>query len=414
MSGEKLEYVKQAAAFVVDRLEESDRCALVAYDDQVHLVSSSIKMTGANRNEMKRFIRDIRIGGTTNLSGGWLQGCHEVAEAAEETTINRSLLLTDGLANVGITDLEELAMHARELATRGVTTSTFGVGLGFNEHLLEAMSNQGRGNFYFIETPMQIPDIFLREFNELAAITASNVEIELEIPAQVNVELLGGWANEKKDGKFRIFAGNLYSGQTQEIYLKVLTPPAAEKSDLDFSARVMAKDENGKVIEDKATWAFNYADAESVQQEDRKQDVLERYASVEMADRSTEALKLERAGERDKAHRLMNNSIMANRRAIAKSRIKHLQQEIGVQTTKHSFRLGSTFFGLVLSQQIESHFPNHCKIFWSISYSYAAFIFFESDIQAPMKFILNLPVLAYKLYHLCCPNLETGYKISAL
>ncbi len=312
MSGEKLEYAKQAAVFVIDRLEENDRCALVAYDDQVQLLSPSIKMTGANRNEMKRLIRDIRIGGSTNLSGGWLQGCHEVAEAAEETTINRTLLLTDGLANVGITDLEELAMHARELATRGVTTSTFGMGLGFNEHLLEAMSNQGRGNFYFIESPMQIPDIFLKEFNELATITASDVEIELEIPAQVNVELLGGWANEKKDGKFRIFAGNFYSGQNQEIYLKVLTPPANDKNELDFSARVMTKDENGKVIEDKATWVFKYSDAESVQQEDRKQDVLERYASVEMADRSTEALKLERAGEREKAHRLMNSSIMAN------------------------------------------------------------------------------------------------------
>ncbi len=321
MSGEKLEYVKQAAVFVVDRLEENDRCALVAYDDQVQQLSSSIKMTGANRNEMKRLIRDIRIGGSTNLSGGWLQGCQEVAAAIEETTINRTLLLTDGLANVGIRDLEELAMHARELATRGVTTSTFGVGLGFNEHLLEAMSNQGRGNFYFIETPMQIPDIFLKEFNELATITASDVEIELEIPAQVNVELLGAWANEKKDGKFRIFAGNLYSGQNQEIYLKVLTPPATDKSTLDFSARVMAKDENGKVIEDKATWVFNYADADSVQQEDRKQDVLERYTSVEMADRSTEALKLERAGEREKAHRLMNASIMENQPFLSEDKL---------------------------------------------------------------------------------------------
>ncbi|HSM25840.1 MAG TPA: VWA domain-containing protein [Anaerolineaceae bacterium] len=334
MSGEKLEYVKQAAAFVVDRLEENDLCALVAYDDQVHLLSSSIKMTGANRNEMKRLIREIRIGGTTNLSGGWLQGCQEVAATSDEKSINRTLLLTDGLANAGITDLEELAKHARELANRGVSTSTFGVGLGFNEHLLEAMSNQGRGNFYFIETPMQIPDIFLKEFNELATITASDVEIELEIPTQVNVELLGGWANNKKDGKFTIFAGNLYSGQNQEIYLKVLTPPAADKKELDFSARVMAKDEDGKVIEDKAKWIFRYADAESVQKEDRQQDLLERYATVEMADRSTEALKLERAGEREKAHRLMNQSIQSN--------MPYLSEEIleKYQNTSHRMKRG--------------------------------------------------------------------------
>ncbi len=83
----------------------------------------------------------------------------------------------------------------------------------------------------------------------------------------------------------------------------------------------MAKDENGEVIEDKATWVFNYADVESVQQEDRKLDVLERYASVEMADRSTEALKLERAGEREKAHRLMNASIMANQPFLSEDKL---------------------------------------------------------------------------------------------
>jgi Ca-activated chloride channel family protein len=312
MSGEKLEYVKQAAAFVVDRLQNDDRLALVTYDDQVHLLSPSVKTTSQNRTEIKRLINSIRIGGTTNLSGGWLQGCQEVASVIEEKSINRTLLLTDGLANVGITDLEELAMHARELANRGVSTSTFGVGHGFNEHLLEAMSNQGRGNFYFIETPMQISDIFLKEFNELATITASDVEIEVEIPKHVNLEILGGWANETVKSKLRVFVGNLYSGQTQEIYLKILTPPFKDQSDLKFSAKVVAKDVNGKVMEDKATIIFTYADLKSVQDEPRKHDLLERYASVELAEKSTEALKLERAGEREKAHRIMNQTISMN------------------------------------------------------------------------------------------------------
>lgn len=325
MSGEKLEYVKQAAAFVVDRLQDDDRLALVAYDDQVHLLSPSIKTTTQNRAEIKRLINSIRIGGTTNLSGGWLQGCQEVASVIEEKSINRTLLLTDGLANVGITDLEELAMHARELANRGVSTSTFGVGYGFNEHLLEAMSNQGRGNYYFIESPMQIPDIFLKEFNELATITASDVEIEVEIPQNVSIELLGGWAHEKQNGKLRILAGNLFSGQNLEIYLKVLTPPASDKPDLEFSAKVLGKDENGQLMEEKAVWIFKYADADSVQKEVRKHDLLERFASVEMADRSTEALKLERAGEREKAHRLMNQSINLNKNFLSEDDIEKYQ-----------------------------------------------------------------------------------------
>ncbi len=322
MSGEKLEYVKQAAAFVVDRLEDDDRLALVAYDDQVHLLSPSIKTTIQNRTEIKRLINNIRIGGTTNLSGGWLQGCKEVASMSEENSINRSLLLTDGLANVGITDLEELATHARELANRGVTTSTFGVGYGFNEHLLEAMSNQGRGNFYFIESPMQIPDIFLKEFNELATITASDVEIEVEIPKHVSIEILGSWANEKTENKIRIFAGNLFSGQSQEIYLKALTPPSENETKLKFSAKAICKNENGQLQEAKADLTLTYAGKESVQKEERKIDLLERYASVEMADKATEALKLERAGEREKAHRLMSQSINLNKNFLSEEDVE--------------------------------------------------------------------------------------------
>ncbi len=313
MSGSKLEYVKQAAIFVVDRLEEKDRVALVIYDNQVEVLSPGIQMTGENRADLKRKIGNIRIGGTTNLSGGWLEGCQQVANVAEETSINRSLLLTDGLANVGIVDLEELSMHAGELANRGVSTSTFGVGHGFNEHLLEAMANQGRGNFYYIETPMGIPDIFLREFNELSSITAADVEIILDVPKHVDFQILGDWAHEKKDGKIKIFAGNLFSDQHLELYVRLLTPPSDETTEIPVSARVIAKDEFGQVLEINTKVVFKYADQDAVRKEPIKHAIMERYAAVELADKTTAALKLERLGERESAYRLLNQSIMSNK-----------------------------------------------------------------------------------------------------
>lgn len=313
MSGSRLEYVKQAAMYVVDRLEEKDRVALVVFDDHVEVLSSGVQMNTANRAEVKRRIGTIRIGGTTNLSGGWLEGCQQVASVAEETSINRSLLLTDGQANVGIVDLEELSMHAGELAKRGVSTSTFGVGHGFNEHLLEAMANQGRGNFYYIETPMGIPDIFLREFNELTSITAADVEIILEVPEHVDFQILGEWAHEKKDGNIKIFAGNLFSDQHLELFVKLLTPPSQESTELLLSAKLIAKDESGQVLETKAKLVFKYADQDEVNKEPIKQAVMERFSSVELADQTTAALKLERLGEREKASRLINQSIMSNK-----------------------------------------------------------------------------------------------------
>ena len=312
MSGSRLEFAKQAAIFVTERLEAKDRVALIAFDDQIEVLSPSILMVEENKKAIKQKISEIRFGGTTNLGDGWLTGCQQIAEVSEDTSINRALLLTDGHANVGMVDIEELSTHARELAKRGISTSTFGVGHGFNEHLLEAMSNQGRGNFYFIEAPMGIPDIFLNEFKELSSITAADVEIELEIPNQVSYEILGGWAHEVKEKKLTIFVGNLFSEQSLEVYIKLLTPPSDTAADLHINGKIRAKYENGQVLETASTLKFIYSDQQLVKSEPRKHDLLERFATVELADKTTAALKLERSGEREKASRIMNQTIMEN------------------------------------------------------------------------------------------------------
>ena len=156
MSGDKISYVKQAASHVLDLLNEQDKAVVVTYDDEINQLAPLSNITPANRQELKHRISGIRPGGNTNLSGGWLNGCEALALAQGGNAINRTLLLTDGLANEGITDLEKLSSHAREIFRRGVSTSTFGVGLGFNEHLLEAMSNMGGGSFYYIENPSEI------------------------------------------------------------------------------------------------------------------------------------------------------------------------------------------------------------------------------------------------------------------
>src|SRR5687768_5531240 len=96
----------------------------------------SCATTSSAKGNLERSITTIQSGGSTNLSGGWLEGCREVADHQKERgTIDRALLLTDGLANVGIVDQEELCKHASELRKRGVSTSTFGIGDDYNEDL---------------------------------------------------------------------------------------------------------------------------------------------------------------------------------------------------------------------------------------------------------------------------------------
>lgn len=313
MSGEKLDFVKQAAAHVLDLLQEQDQVALVAFDDEIDLLSPSTRITMGNRTDLKRRVSKLRPGGTTNLSGGWLSGCQEVAAAAQAETINRTLLLTDGLANVGETDLERLAYQARELSRRGVSTSTFGVGEGFNEHLLEGMSNQGGGNFYYIETPSDIPGLFLREFKELAAVTARDVEINIDFPPHLSLQVLGGWVTEFSTGRLHIPLGNLFSGQTLDIYIKLMIPTAGDHRELAVKARVFGKGETGQLCEGQAEVGFEYTELAKAEAAPRKRELLERFAVVELAETANEALKLERHGMNDEANTLLNQSINANR-----------------------------------------------------------------------------------------------------
>jgi Ca-activated chloride channel homolog len=312
MAGEKLEYVKQAAAHVLALLQSQDRAALVAYDDRTTLLAPSQPVTDNNRREMEMAVRTLRSGSTTNLSDGWLAGCQEAAAAANEGMLTRTLLLTDGLANEGITDHEELAKHARELAIRGISTSAFGVGQGFNEHLLEAISNQGGGNFYYIETPSEIPGLFQQEFKELESVSLKDVRVTLPIPPLVNAEVLGGWRSECHNGELSIDLGSMTAGRQQAFYVRVLTPPAGQNEQLAFKASVTGKGENGVELQAEAEVVFRYASQEEAASEPKRQDVLQRFAVVDLADAATEALKLERMGQNDQAGRRVRQALAAH------------------------------------------------------------------------------------------------------
>ena len=312
MHGEKLEYVKQAAIHVMDLLQEQDRLALVTFDDEVEVVSPSVAINPQSRAEIKRKIIEIQSGGSTNLSGGWLLGCQQVAEASAEKQLQRVLLLTDGLANAGITDMEELGKHAHQLQNRGISTSTFGVGEGFNEHLLEYMANQGGGNFHYIDNPRSIPAIFIRELQEMASVTARNVEIALGVPAQIDVQVLGGWKQEIRQGKLVISVGDLASNQKREVFIKLLVPPAGNLKEVRITAEALAKGEDDKTLTQPAELVLHYAPKSQVQVTAPRIEVLEQYSGVAVAEAATEALKLERKGQTEEAGVLLENSLREN------------------------------------------------------------------------------------------------------
>ena len=311
MHGDKLAQVQQATCHVLDQLDARDQVALVAYDDQVQLLAPSTHVDPQARYVLKAQINALRPGGWTDLSGGWLAGCREVAAHLHAQAVSRALLLTDGLANRGITDLEELTHHARELRQRGVATSTFGVGLDFNEHLLEALAEQGGGRFYYIAQPDQIPDVFRRELGELLTVVAREAVLTLQTPTGVAVEVLGGIAHERSGERLRIFLGDVSAGEQRAIYTRVLTPPDALGTALVLRGELGYADLDAQIVQVTAHLAFSYAREAEVLRVPVAEDVLARASAVELAEAATAALKLERAGQRHEAQSLLNATLAA-------------------------------------------------------------------------------------------------------
>lgn len=252
MSGQKIELAKRAIETAVDRLLPTDRFAIVCYDDRIDVVvEGTTASREAKTNAIDR-LRSIDARGSTDLAGGWLRGAEQVALAVTAAPtgagsagaqspgdaerggpvagaahidahrqINRVLLLTDGLANVGIVDHAELARHARELRARGVTTTTFGVGEDFDEDVLQSMADAGGGHFYFIENAAQIQDHIATEVGELLQVVAREAVLEITAPESLEVSTLSPYAIERRGSRHHVLLGDLVAEQRLEVVLRV-------------------------------------------------------------------------------------------------------------------------------------------------------------------------------------------------
>ena len=224
MHGPKLAYAKQAARLLIRRLGDDDVVSFVAYDDEVRTLAT--RLPGARRQELLARLDALGPGGTTNLSGGWLRGRELVAAGLDaEDTINRVLLLTDGLANVGITDPGGLRDLTATGAAKGVTTSTIGFGQGYDERLLRSMAEAGGGSTYYIEAPDQAPAVFEAEIDGLMALAAQNVAVTVApSPAVDAATVLHSYpGHENDDGSLRLELGDLYALEPRTLLIEFLT-----------------------------------------------------------------------------------------------------------------------------------------------------------------------------------------------
>ncbi|GIW24149.1 VWA domain-containing protein [Meiothermus sp.] len=291
MAGDKIRKAREAAIFAIKQLTPQDRVAIVAYDSEVELVLPSTPAT--DKAAILAAIERIDDRGSTHLFGGWSEAAHQVAQHLDPAALNRVLLLTDGLANQGLTDPQEIGRHVGELARRGVSTSTLGVGRDFNEDLLALMADRGEGNFYFIESSADLPRIFAQELSGLLATFAKQVRLGLEGNGW-QVELHNQFSRDPH-GAYRL--PDLAHGLPLELAVTLRVPPGPLQGKLKLSW----EDSSGKRRQMSLPLNLEAVDAAAFAQLPEKREVMAYLAKLEATQTRREAMAYLDRGELGRA-----------------------------------------------------------------------------------------------------------------
>jgi hypothetical protein len=229
MSGSKIRLAKSALVQALRMLRPSDRFSVVFYDNEIDLIVPSTTGSGEAIENAIRQVERIQARGNTNLAGGWLKGCEQIAEHLAGSQIARCLLLTDGLANEGITGIEEIGSHAAQLRARGIASSTFGIGQDFNEALLQRLADAGGGHSYHIEDAAQIGDYLTSELGETLEIVARGVTLQVRALPGVQVAPLNPFDTRRADDlTTEIGLRDLVSRQVLSIVVRLRFPAGQE------------------------------------------------------------------------------------------------------------------------------------------------------------------------------------------
>jgi len=188
MAGGPLQEAKRCAEMIVDALAPTDLASLVVYDSEVDVLVAS--HTIGDKTAFRQALAGVETKGMTNLHGGWLAGAEQAAEGQAPEVLSRVLLLSDGMANQGITKAAEITRHCAEMAAAGVTTSTYGLGTKFNEVLMTEMARSGQGNAYYGQTADDLADPFREELDLLSALCGRGLRLSLEPVAGVQVKIV--------------------------------------------------------------------------------------------------------------------------------------------------------------------------------------------------------------------------------
>jgi Ca-activated chloride channel family protein len=230
MQGAKLEHARQSLQQLLSALTDRDRFALLSYSDAVQGHGGLLPANAVNLGRMHSAVNAVGAGGATNLGEGLRAGIDLISSAGSPGRPGRVILISDGLANRGVTDPVTLGRMAAAAAGKEFAVSTVGVGADFNEFLMTQIAEHGAGAYYYLENPAAFAEVFQREFRAAQSVSVTGIAVQVDLPAGVRLVDASGYPVTVNRGAALFYPGSLRPGQTRQLFLTFQIPTDQEKS----------------------------------------------------------------------------------------------------------------------------------------------------------------------------------------
>jgi len=227
MSGPEFESAKESILKLIDRLAPQDSFGLVAFDDHALIVAPMRTMADHDMPALRKAVREMQTGGSTDISAGYTMGLRELSRVATDAGATL-LLISDGHANAGEQDPAVLAQIATTHATNKVTTSTIGLGTGYDEKILEAMAQGGNGAHRFAYTIDEAIGAIAAEVDDLLEKSVVNAVLRFTpspaLTTNPRIEILQRLPHFKEGDTYVVQLGDLYAGENRRFVIDIEVP----------------------------------------------------------------------------------------------------------------------------------------------------------------------------------------------
>jgi Ca-activated chloride channel family protein len=225
-SPEKMPYLKRSLKVFLESLAANDIVSIVAYSTEPEVIVSAREV--GDGAWIDKAIARLEPAGSTNLHGGLMLGFREVDRYFDPRRNNRVILLTDGIANVGMTDPDRIAADAQEYNQRGIHLSTIGLGRDFNDALLLRLAIQGQGAYHYIDSAEEMDKVFRKDVLGLIQKAAGDVSVLLRPSDGVHLVGLTGYEGRPPAGPVEVRLRDMGTDDSQVVLAQLdLNPQPA-------------------------------------------------------------------------------------------------------------------------------------------------------------------------------------------